>query len=71
MMSSHLNRLRTELSRLETFLAEVSRHRQVDRYRLVDLRQRSAALREQLWSTDVSDPIWRPAPAEVRRRRVG
>ena len=71
MMSSHLNRLRTELSRLDTFLAEAARHRDVDRYRLIDLRQRSAALREQLWSTEVSDPIWRPAPAEVRRRRVG
>ena len=71
MMSSHLNRLRTELSRLDTFLAEAPRHRDVDRYRLVDLRRRSAALREQLWSTEVSDPIWRPAPAEVRRRRAG
>ena len=71
MMSSHLNRLRTELSRLDTFLAEAARHRDVDRYRLIDLRQRSAALREQFWSTEVSDPIWRPAPAEVRRRRAG
>ena len=71
MMSSHLNRLRAELSRLETFLAEASRHREADRYRLVDLRRRSMALRDQLWSMEVSDPIWRPAPVEVRRRRVG
>ena len=37
-----------------------------------DLRRRSVALREQLWSTVlVSDPIWRPTSTEVRRRRVG
>lgn len=54
MTHTRMNGLRAELSRLETFLAEVQRQPGVDRYRLVDLRRRSASLREALWSAELA-----------------
>lgn len=70
MMSTHLNRLRTELSRLEAYLVEAHRQPGADRYRLVDLKRKSSALREQLWSAELAlGQEWRPRAAVVRRRK--
>lgn len=72
MISTHLNRLRSELSRLETYLVEAQRQPGADRYRMVDLKQRSSALREQLWSAELAlGRDWQLRAATSRRRRLG
>lgn len=72
MMPTHHNRLRTELSRLETYLVEIQRRPGADRYRLVDLKQKSMALREQLWSAELAlGQEWQPRAAVARRRTLG
>ncbi len=69
MTSTHLNRIRTELSRLETYLVDAHRQPGADRYRLVDLKRKSSSLREQLWSAELAlGQDWTPRVAVARRR---
>lgn len=68
-MITRLNSLRAELSRLESFLSEAQRQPGVDRYRVVDLRRRSADLREALWSAELAAGGLQPARMPIARRR--